>query len=292
MAQYLVDLGGQSLEKVDDRFQLVMRRNNLVSDIFVLTEAFGGRVGHIVRRVVERGLKRKFRWWAAFDYLVDFPLLLTGLSVDPTEEFFPFSVATGALRANVIGPVRVVLRLGDLGLSFVLAEWAKCAGHFFFFVCCCFTLTLCVIRKFFLFYFQKNLNHLSLEFYMASNLSGLPSVLACAGGASGMVYFDPLNMASLAFVPTPLLKGLEASLGVLGVSLVLDFVPTLGSLSMLQKERFMLSTFLSTTVASFVGGAGIPYFGLPQNQTELLAAAAGVIVSAFLPENIHIIKSA
>jgi hypothetical protein len=107
-----------------------------------------------------------------------------------------------------------------------------------------------------------------------------------------MVYFDPLNMASLAFVPTPLLKGLEASLGVLGVSLVLDFVPTLGSLSMLQKERFMLSTFLSTTVASFVGGAGIPYFGLPQNQTELLAAAAGVIVSAFLPENIHIIKSA
>ena len=128
VGENLVDLGRETFQKINDRFQLVVRRNDLVSNVFVLTEAFRGRVGHIVGGVVEGGLKRKFRW-ATFDDLVDFPLLLTGLSVYPTEEFFPFSVVRGALRANVIGPVRVVLRLGDLGLCFVLAEWAKCAGH-------------------------------------------------------------------------------------------------------------------------------------------------------------------
>jgi len=127
---------------------------------------------------------------------------------------------------------------------------------------------------------------------MSGLLTGLPSVIAAAAGAVAGVYLDPIpNDWIPGAIPRSFIQGIEASAGVFIVGFALDMLPQLGSLTTLQKEQYMLSTFISTTLSGFIGNS-FNTGGLSSDQMMLLAAGGGVIVSAFLPDKFHIIKNA
>lgn len=104
------------------------------------------------------------------------------------------------------------------------------------------------------------------------------------------VYFDfiPGDLIP-GFFPQSLIPALEASAGVLAAGFVMDFFPNMGSLTMVQKERFMLSTFISTFVISTFGDT-FGFSGIEESMKLMLGAGVGVLGSALLPESYHLIK--
>lgn len=120
--------------------------------------------------------------------------------------------------------------------------------------------------------------------------SNIPAVLIAAGGAVAGVYFDfiPTNLLP-GFIPPSVVPAVEASLGVLASSVLMDFWPQVGTLSTTQKERFILSTFVSTFAMGMFGDS-IGFSGIEETNKLMLGAATGVLVSAFLPNEYHLIK--
>ena len=122
------------------------------------------------------------------------------------------------------------------------------------------------------------------------SVSNLPSVLVAAGGAAAGVYLDFIPATLLpGFIPGSLIPGIEASVGVLVASVLMDFFPQVGTLSTTQKERFMLSTFISTFCMGMFGDS-IGFTGIEETNKLMLGAVTGVLVSAYLPESYHLIK--
>lgn len=124
---------------------------------------------------------------------------------------------------------------------------------------------------------------------MPYNFAGLAPTVLAAGGAMAAVYYDPIPTTLIpAFFPATLVPATEAVAGVLLTTVAMDFFPTLGQLSMVQKERYMLSTFLSTLAAGMFGNVFLP--NVEFNRLLMIGSGAGVIGSYILPENFHLIK--
>jgi hypothetical protein len=114
------------------------------------------------------------------------------------------------------------------------------------------------------------------------SLSGL--LVALVGG--GVVLTDPLAAFYPNILPPMLEAPIEASLGVGGALLLLDWLnaASLEPFSKKEKQRMLLSVFIGTFSASFLD----PFF--LGNQTEAIAATLSVLVTQYLPNKYHVIQ--